>query len=138
MERGATLSSGERQLLAFARALLCEPQVLILDEATASIDTETERFIQDAIGRLLEGRTSLIIAHRLSTIQRCDRILVFHHGRLREEGTQDELLALRGIYYRLYQLQYGRARWPNRKADPVRLTLGEFSHRLRSSSGQVD
>ncbi len=109
MERGATLSSGERQLLAFARALLCRPQVLILDEATASIDTETERLIQDAIARLLEGRTSLIIAHRLSTIQRCDRILVFHHGKLREEGTPEELLALRGIYYRLYQLQYGRA-----------------------------
>ncbi|HEY3296186.1 MAG TPA: ABC transporter ATP-binding protein [bacterium] len=108
MERGATLSAGERQLLAFARALLLEPQVLILDEATASIDTETEQLIQDAIERLLSGRTSIIIAHRLSTIQRCDRILVFHHGRLREEGTQDQLLAQRGIYYRLYQLQFGR------------------------------
>ncbi len=108
MERGATLSTGERQLLAFARALICNPQILILDEATASIDTETERLIQDAINRLLVNRTSLIIAHRLSTIQRCDRILVFHHGRLREVGTQDELLALKGIYYRLYQLQYGR------------------------------
>jgi ATP-binding cassette subfamily B protein len=107
MERGATLSAGERQLLAFARALLCEPKLLILDEATASIDTETERLIQDAIARLLDGRTSMIIAHRLSTIQRCDRILVFHHGKLREMGTQDELLAMRGIYYRLYQLQYG-------------------------------
>ncbi len=108
MERGATLSTGERQLLAFARALICNPQILILDEATASIDTETERLIQDAINRLLVNRTSLIIAHRLSTIQRCDRILVFHHGRLREVGTQEELLALKGIYYRLYQLQYGR------------------------------
>jgi ATP-binding cassette subfamily B multidrug efflux pump len=108
MERGATLSSGERQLLAFARALLLEPQLLILDEATASIDTETEQLIQDAIERLLTGRTSIIIAHRLSTIQRSDRILVFHHGRLREVGTQDELLAMRGIYYRLYQLQFGR------------------------------
>jgi ATP-binding cassette subfamily B protein len=108
MERGATLSAGERQLLAFSRALLCEPQLLILDEATASIDTETERLIQDAISRLLEGRTSMIIAHRLSTIQRCNRILVFHHGRLREMGTQDQLLAQRGIYYRLYQLQYGK------------------------------
>jgi ATP-binding cassette, subfamily B, multidrug efflux pump len=108
MERGSTLSTGERQLLSFARALICEPPVLILDEATASVDTETERLIQDAIARLLAGRTSLIIAHRLSTIQRCDRILVFHHGRLREEGTQSELLALRGIYYRLYQLQYGK------------------------------
>jgi ATP-binding cassette subfamily B multidrug efflux pump len=109
MERGATLSSGERQLLAFARALMCEPPVIILDEATASIDTETERLIQDAIGRLLTGRTSIIVAHRLSTIQRCDRILVFHHGRLREQGTQEELLAQRGIFYRLWQLQYGGA-----------------------------
>jgi ATP-binding cassette, subfamily B, multidrug efflux pump len=108
MERGATLSTGERQLLSFARALICQPPVLILDEATASVDTETERLIQDAIARLLAGRTSIIIAHRLSTIQRCDRILVFHHGRLREHGTQAELLAQRGIYYRLYQLQYGR------------------------------
>jgi ATP-binding cassette, subfamily B, multidrug efflux pump len=118
MERGSTLSAGERQLLAFARALLCEPQVLILDEATASIDTETERLIQDAIARLLEGRTSLIIAHRLSTIQRCDRILVFHHGRLREEGTSEELIALRGIYYRLYQLQYGKP-VPDPQSNPV-------------------
>jgi ATP-binding cassette, subfamily B, multidrug efflux pump len=106
-ERGSTLSTGERQLLAFARALICQPPVLILDEATASVDTETEQLIQDAIARLLAGRTSIIVAHRLSTIQRCDRILVFHHGRLREEGSQAELLALRGIYYRLYQLQYG-------------------------------
>jgi ATP-binding cassette subfamily B protein len=108
MERGATLSAGERQLLAFARALICNPSVLILDEATASIDTETEQLIQDAIGRLLEGRTSIIIAHRLSTIQRCNRILVMHHGRLREQGTHEELVAEKGIYYRLYQLQYGR------------------------------
>jgi ABC-type multidrug transport system fused ATPase/permease subunit len=107
VERGATLSTGERQLLAFARALICEPRMLILDEATASVDTETERLIQDAIQRLMEGRTSLIIAHRLSTIQRCDRIMVFHHGRLREEGNQDELLAMKGIYFRLYQLQFG-------------------------------
>jgi ATP-binding cassette subfamily B multidrug efflux pump len=109
MERGATLSTGERQLLAFARALICRPPLIILDEATASVDTETERLIQDAIARLLTGRTSVIVAHRLSTVQRCDRILVFHHGRLREQGTQDELLAQRGIYYRLYQLQFGRS-----------------------------
>ncbi|MBU0507464.1 ABC transporter ATP-binding protein/permease [bacterium] len=108
MERGATLSTGERQLLAFARALLCQPPILILDEATASIDTETERLIQDAIARLLEGRTSIIIAHRLSTIQRCSRILVFHHGRLVEQGKPSELLAAKGVYYRLYQLQFGR------------------------------
>jgi ABC-type multidrug transport system fused ATPase/permease subunit len=107
MERGSTLSTGQRQLLAFARALICDPQLLILDEATASIDTETEQLIQDAIGQLLSGRTSIIIAHRLSTIQRCDRILVLHHGRLREEGSHSELLALRGIYHRLYRLQFG-------------------------------
>ncbi|MFZ5432520.1 MAG: ABC transporter ATP-binding protein [Calditrichota bacterium] len=110
MERGATLSTGERQLLAFARALLCEPRLLILDEATASIDTETEKLIQDAIARLLEGRTSIIIAHRLSTIQRCNRIFVFHHGRLVEQGTQSALLSQRGIYYRLYQLQFGQSK----------------------------
>jgi ATP-binding cassette subfamily B protein len=107
VERGATLSTGQRQLLAFARALLCNPQILILDEATASIDTETEQTIQQAISRVLEGRTSIIIAHRLSTIQRCDRILVLHHGALREQGTHDELIALGGIYQRLYQLQFG-------------------------------
>lgn len=106
MERGATLSTGERQLLAFSRALICRPDILVLDEATASIDTETERLIQDAISRLLEGRTSLIIAHRLSTIQRCDRILVLHHGRIAEQGSPGELLAQGGIYSKLYQLQY--------------------------------
>jgi ATP-binding cassette subfamily B multidrug efflux pump len=109
VERGATLSTGQRQLLAFARALLRKPDLLILDEATASIDTETEQLIQQAIGRVLEGRTSIIIAHRLSTIQSCDRILVMHHGRLREEGSHDELLKLGGIYYRLYRLQFGQA-----------------------------
>ncbi|MCB9357988.1 MAG: ABC transporter ATP-binding protein [Calditrichaeota bacterium] len=108
MERGATLSTGQRQLLAFARALLRKPDLLILDEATASIDTETEQLIQQAIRRVLEGRTSIIIAHRLSTIQRCDRILVMHHGRLREQGTHEELLTLGGIYHRLYRLQFGQ------------------------------
>ncbi len=108
VERGATLSTGQRQLLAFARALLRRPELLILDEATASIDTETEQLIQQAIGRVLAGRTSIIIAHRLSTIQSCDRILVMHHGKLREEGSHDELLKLGGIYYRLYRLQFGQ------------------------------
>jgi ABC-type multidrug transport system fused ATPase/permease subunit len=105
-ERGAGLSVGQKQLLAFARALAFDPRVLILDEATASIDTETEQLIQAALGRLLAGRTSIVIAHRLSTIQRADRILVMHRGELREIGTHQELLALRGIYHRLYQLQF--------------------------------
>ncbi len=105
-ERGAGLSVGQKQLVAFARALAFDPRVLILDEATSSIDTETEQLIQLALDRLLVGRTSLVIAHRLSTIQRADRILVLHKGRLREQGTHGELLAARGIYHRLYQLQY--------------------------------
>jgi ATP-binding cassette, subfamily B, multidrug efflux pump len=105
-ERGAGLSVGQKQLISFARALAFDPKVLILDEATASIDTETEQLIQAALDRLLVGRTSLVIAHRLSTIQKADRILVMHKGRLRELGTHQELLAQRGIYYRLYQLQY--------------------------------
>lgn len=105
-ERGSTLSAGERQLLAFARALAFDPAILVLDEATANIDTETELLIQDALAKLVEGRTTIIVAHRLSTIQRADRIIVLHKGRIREAGTHQELLALRGIYYRLYQLQY--------------------------------
>jgi ATP-binding cassette subfamily B protein len=105
-ERGAGLSVGQKQLVAFARALAFDPAILILDEATSSVDTETEQHIQEALDRLLVGRTSLVIAHRLSTVQRCDRILVLHKGRLREQGTHQELLALRGIYYRLYLLQY--------------------------------
>jgi len=105
-ERGATLSSGERQLLAFARALAQNPPILVLDEATSAIDTETERLIQRAIMKLLEGRTAIVIAHRLSTIQRADRIIVLHEGKVREEGTHQELLKNRGLYYRLYQLQY--------------------------------
>jgi len=105
-ERGATLSVGQRQLLSFARALAHNPKFLILDEATSSVDTKTELLIREALDRLLEGRTALVIAHRLSTIQHASRILVFHKGRLREQGSHQELLALRGIYYRLYQLQY--------------------------------
>jgi ATP-binding cassette, subfamily B, multidrug efflux pump len=105
-ERGSTLSVGQRQLVSFARALAHNPKFLILDEATSSVDTKTEILIREALGRLLEGRTAVVIAHRLSTIQHADRILVFHKGRLREQGSHQELLALRGIYYRLYQLQY--------------------------------
>src|SRR5207249_2257099 len=102
-ERGTTFSVGQRQLLAFARALAHDPQILILDEATSSVDTETELQIRQAIDRLMQDRTSIIIAHRLSTIQRCDKIIVMHKGRVREIGTHQQLLAQRGIYYKLYQ-----------------------------------
>jgi ATP-binding cassette, subfamily B, multidrug efflux pump len=105
-ERGSTLSVGQRQLVSFARALAHNPKFLILDEATSSVDTKTELLIREALDRLLQGRTAVVIAHRLSTIQHAHRILVFHKGRLREQGSHQELLALRGIYYRLYQLQY--------------------------------
>ena len=105
-ERGSTLSVGQRQLINFARALAHNPRFLILDEATSSVDTKTELQIREALSRLLSGRTALVIAHRLSTIQHADRILVFHKGRLREQGAHQELLTQRGIYFRLYQLQY--------------------------------
>jgi len=105
-ERGSTLSVGQRQLINFARALAHNPRFLILDEATSSVDTKTELLIREALDRLLTGRTALVIAHRLSTIQHADSILVFHKGKLREQGAHQELLAERGIYYRLYQLQY--------------------------------
>ena len=105
-ERGSTLSTGQKQLISFARALAHDPKILILDEATSSVDTETEFKVRDALSRMVEGRTSLIIAHRLSTIQRADKIIVMHKGQLREIGTHQELLAHRGIYYKLYQLQY--------------------------------
>lgn len=106
MERGSNLSLGQRQLLAFARALAFDPKILILDEATSSVDTETEILIQQALEKLLKGRTSIVIAHRLSTIQRSDRIIVLHKGQIKEIGTHNELLAAGGIYHRLYQLQY--------------------------------
>ncbi len=106
-ERGAGISVGQKQLVSFARALAFEPSILILDEATSAIDTETEQLIQKAVNRIMDERTSLVVAHRLSTIQRCDRILVFHHGELREHGTHNELIQQKGLYWRLFQLQYG-------------------------------
>jgi len=105
-ERGSGLSVGQKQLVSFARALAFEPAILILDEATSSIDTETEELIQQAVDRVMVDRTSMVIAHRLSTIQKCDRILVFHHGELRESGSHQDLLAENGLYWRLYRLQY--------------------------------
>lgn len=107
-ERGASLSVGERQLISFARALAFDPPVLVLDEATSSVDSELEAQIQDALETLMQGRTSLVIAHRLSTVQNADRILVMHHGELREAGTHDELLRKGGLYARLYELQFAR------------------------------
>jgi ATP-binding cassette, subfamily B, multidrug efflux pump len=106
MERGATFSSGQRQLLAFARTLAFDPSILILDEATASIDTETELLIQDALSKLTKNRTTIVIAHRLSTIQHADNIIVLHKGKIREMGNHQELLSKKGMYYNLYQLQY--------------------------------
>ena len=106
IERGAAFSAGQRQLLSFARTLAFQPSVLILDEATANIDTETEALIQDALGKLMEGRTTIIVAHRLSTIQNCDKIIVMHKGEIREEGSHQQLLARGGLYYKLYKLQY--------------------------------
>ncbi|MEA3423558.1 MAG: ATP-binding cassette domain-containing protein [Bacillota bacterium] len=105
-ERGSTLSQGQRQLLSFARALAFNPDILILDEATSSIDTETEALIQDAINKIVKNRTTFIVAHRLSTIQNADKIIVLHKGKIRETGNHNELLKHRGIYYNLYQLQY--------------------------------
>ncbi|MGD0401950.1 MAG: ABC transporter ATP-binding protein [Candidatus Acidiferrales bacterium] len=125
-ERGSTLSVGQRQLVSFARALAHNPKFLILDEATSSVDTKTELLIREALDRLLQGRTAVVIAHRLSTIQHAHRILVFHKGRLREQGSHQELLALRGIYYRLYQLQYKEQEF----AAPVPGGGSGFSHPL--------
>jgi ABC-type multidrug transport system fused ATPase/permease subunit len=105
-ERGSNLSTGQRQLLSFARVVAHDPDVLVMDEATANIDSETEALIQEALGNMLEGRTSLVIAHRLSTIKRANRILVIHGGKLVEEGNHASLLETRGLYYNLYRMQF--------------------------------
>jgi ATP-binding cassette subfamily B multidrug efflux pump len=124
-ERGSTLSTGQKQLISFARALAHDPKILILDEATSSVDTETEFKVRDALSRMVEGRTSLIIAHRLSTIQRADKIIVMHKGQVREMGTHQELLANRGIYYKLYQLQYKDQELESVGRAPTRAHAGE-------------
>ncbi len=123
-ERGGGLSVGQKQLVSFARALAFEPSILVLDEATSSIDTETEQLIQKAVNRIMEDRTSLVVAHRLSTIQRCDRILVFHHGELREQGSHNELIKMKGLYWRLFQLQYGEPDDSLRALDDLTGTSG--------------
>ena len=105
-ERGNSLSTGQKQLINFARALAHNPRILILDEATSSVDTDTEMRVRSALERMVAGRTSVVMAHRLSTVQRAEQILVMHKGQLREIGTHQELLAQRGIYWKLYQLQY--------------------------------
>ena len=105
-ERGSSLSTGQKQLINFARALSHNPRILILDEATSSVDTDTELRVRSALERMVVGRTSVVIAHRLSTVQRAEQIIVMHKGQLREMGTHQELLARRGIYWKLYQLQY--------------------------------
>jgi ABC-type multidrug transport system fused ATPase/permease subunit len=114
-ERGSNFSAGQRQLLSLARVLVFQPQILVMDEATSSVDTETESLIQDALEKVMKGRTCLIIAHRLSTICNADRIIVLHHGEVREIGSHAELMAKQGIYHRLYQLQYEREELPGRR-----------------------
>lgn len=124
-ERGAGLSVGQKQLISFARALAFNPALLILDEATSSIDTETEQLIQQAIERVMRDRTSIVVAHRLSTVQRADQIIVLHHGEIREQGTHQELLARRGLYWMLYKLQYS----DSSRAEPVTLPEEEEAPR---------
>jgi ATP-binding cassette, subfamily B, multidrug efflux pump len=106
MERGATLSVGQRQLISFIRAMVYDPRILVLDEATSSVDSETEEMIQTAIGKMMLGRTAIVIAHRLSTIQKADKIIVLDHGQIQEIGTHEELLEKAGFYAQLHKLQY--------------------------------
>ena len=122
-ERGSTLSTGQKQLISFARALAHNPKILILDEATSSVDTETEFRVREALTRMVEGRTSIIIAHRLSTIQRANKIIVMHKGKVREIGSHQQLLANRGIYWKLYQLQYKDQEIPT----PATIAADEYS-----------
>ena len=106
-QRGGNLSLGERQLISFARALVADTRILILDEATANVDSYSEMKIQKALNVLLQGRTAIVIAHRLATVRECDRILVLHHGRLVEEGNHDQLMVMDGLYAKLYRMNYG-------------------------------
>lgn len=129
-ERGAGLSVGQKQLVSFARALAFDPAILVLDEATSSIDTETEQLIQRAVNRIMEERTSIVVAHRLSTIQKCDRILVFHHGELREEGSHNELIKHKGLYWRLFQLQYSNEEIDGEFKEDIRSTGSDFGSKL--------
>jgi ATP-binding cassette subfamily B protein len=124
-ERGAGLSVGQKQLISFARALAFDPALLILDEATSSIDTETEQLIQQAIERVMRDRTSIVVAHRLSTIQNADRIIVLHHGELREQGTHQELLMHRGLYWKLYRLQYADSSGHQKDLPDPQLQFGD-------------
>jgi ATP-binding cassette subfamily B protein len=117
-ERGSTLSTGQKQLISFARALAHNPKILVLDEATSSVDTETEFRVREALSRMVEGRTSILIAHRLSTVQRANKIIVMHKGQVRETGSHQQLLANRGIYWKLYQLQYKDQEMPAAIASP--------------------
>jgi ATP-binding cassette subfamily B multidrug efflux pump len=130
-ERGAGLSVGQKQLISFARALAFDPALLILDEATSSIDTETEQLIQQAIDRVMRNRTSLVVAHRLSTIQRADKIIVLHHGEIREQGTHQDLLALQGLYWKLYKLQYSD---PSRMAQAKEEEEEQITYKPRGPS----
>jgi ATP-binding cassette subfamily B protein len=132
-ERGSTLSVGQKQLLSFARALAFDPHVLVLDEATSSVDTETEIMIRDALHVLMANRTTIAIAHRLSTIQDMDKILVLHKGQLRESGTHQELLAHRGIYFKLFELQYKG----NEKSDAPPASLGRIVRSLGARNRQL-